>query len=199
MAMDIPGVKKDDVKVTVQGTTLKMLAERKRHDNSVVVSRYVQEFELDIKTADTQHVKATLVDGVLTVIVSKKDIKEIQQASCFEIKVENTDAPVQDDKKDESIRLTFDLPGVKVTDIKVSIAHGKLVLDAERKRREGAPIKLHRTITLDNRVVDTSQVQAFLADGVLNLFLGRKVAETVQTIPISTVEDATDAQNKEKV
>merc|ERR1712157_672908 len=193
-----PGVKKDDVKVTVQGTTLNVLAERKRHDDSVVVSRYVQEFELDNQTADTQHVKATLLDGVLTVMVPKKDIKEIQQASCFEVKVENTDAPVQDDKKDESIRLTFDLPGVKVTDIKVSTVDGELVLDAERKRREGAPIKLHRTITLDNRVVDTSRVQAFLADGVLTLFFGRKVAEAVQTIPISTVENATDA-HKEKV
>merc|ERR1712157_393423 len=194
-----PGVKKDDVKVTVQGTTLNVLAERKRHDDSVVVSRYVQEFELDNQTADTQHVKATLVHGVLTVMVPKKDIKEIQRASCFEVKVENTDAPVQDDKKDELIRLTFDLPGVKVTDIKVSIADGKLVLDAERKRREGAPIKLHRTITLDNRVVDTSRVQAFLADGVLTLFLGRKVAEAVQTIPISTIENATDDAHKEKV
>merc|ERR1712157_41127 len=188
-----PGVKKDDVKVTVQGTTLNVLAERKRHDDSVVVSRYVQEFELDNQTADTKHVKATLVDGVLTVIVPKKDIKEIQQASCLEVKVENTDAPGQDDKKDESIRLTFDLPGVKVTDIKVSIADGKLVLDAERKRREGAPIKLHRTITLDERAVDTGRVQAFLADGVLTLFLGRKVAEAVQTIPVSTIENATDA------
>merc|ERR1712157_640768 len=115
----------------VQGTTLKVLAERKRHDDSVVVSRYVQQFELDNQTADTHHIKATLVDGVLTVLVPKKDIKEIQQASCFEIKVENTDAPpVQDDKKDESIRLTFDLPGVKVTDTKVSIADGKLLLGA---------------------------------------------------------------------
>jgi len=178
--MDIPGVKEGDVNVTVQGTKLKVAAERKRDDN-VVVSQYLQEFELDNKTADTKHIQATLKDGVLTIMVPKKHIKESPQPSRFEVKVESTDAPVEDD----SIRLTFDFPGVKVADMKVSIDDGKLILDAERKRMEGSPIKFHRTMNLDCRVVDTDRVQAFLADGVLTLILGRKEAEPLQTIPIS--------------
>merc|ERR1712054_647982 len=109
----------------VQGTKLKVAAERKRDDN-VVVSQYLQEFELDNKTADTKHVQATLKDGVLTIMVPKRHIKESPQPSCFEVKVESTDAPVEDIEKDESIRLTFDFPGVKVADMKVSIDDGRL-------------------------------------------------------------------------
>merc|ERR1712176_372218 len=111
--MDIPGVKEGDVDVTVQGTKLKVVGERKR-DDKMVVSRYLQEFELDNKTADTQRVQAALIDGVLTVMVPKKHTKEIPQPSCFDVKVESTEAPVEDDEKDESIRLSFDLPGVKM-------------------------------------------------------------------------------------
>merc|ERR1712178_287945 len=110
-----------EVNVKVQGTKLKVAAERKRDDN-VVVSQYLQEFELDNKAADTKHVQATLKDGVLTIMVPKRHIKEIPQPSCFEVKVESTDALV----KDDSIRLTFDLPGVKVADMKVSIDVGSL-------------------------------------------------------------------------
>merc|ERR1711915_1065831 len=143
-------------------------------------------------TADTKHVQATLKDGVLTIMVPKRHTKESPQPSRFEVKVESTDAPVEDD----SIRLTFDLPGVKVADMKVSIDDGKLILDAERKRMEGSPIKFHRTMNLDCRVVDTDRVQAFLSDGVLTLILGRKEAEPLQTIPISTGEDVTDVHNE---
>merc|ERR1711879_34487 len=108
------------------------------------------------------------------------------------------DAPVEDDEKDESIRLTFDFPGVKVADMKVSITDEKLVLDAERKKSEGAPVKFHRTMVLDNRVVDTGRVQAFLSDGVLTLILARKKAEPIQTIPVSTVKNVAD-ESKDKV
>merc|ERR1712187_105960 len=115
-------------------------------------------------------------------------IKASPQPSRFEVKVESTDAPV----KDDSIRLKFDFPGVKVADMKVSIDDGKLILDAGRKRMEGSPIKFHRTMNLDCRAVDTDRVQAFLANGVLTLILGRKEAEPLQTIPISTGENVTD-------
>jgi len=196
--MDIPGVKEKDVNVTLQGTKLKVVAERKGDDN-VVVSLNAQEFELDHQTADTQHVQAILVNGVLTVTVPKKEMKEIAQAySSFEVKVESADAPVEDDENDESIRLTFDFPGVKGADMKVSITDEKLVLDAERKKSEGAPVKFHRTMVLDNRVVDTGRVQAFLWDGVLTLILARKKAEPIQTIPVSTVENVVD-ENKDKI
>merc|ERR1711915_211046 len=147
-------------------------------------------------TADTKHVQATLKDGVLTIMVPKRHTKESPQPSRFEVKVESTDAPVEDIEKDESIRLTFDFPGVKVADVKVFIDDGKLILDAERKRMEGSPIKFHRTMNLDCRVVDTDRVQAFLADGVLTLILCRKEAEPLQTIPISTGEDVTDVHNE---
>merc|ERR1712157_300060 len=98
-----------------------------------------------------------------TIMVPKKNIKEIPQSPCF--KVKSTDAPAEDDdEKDQSIRLTFDLPGVKVADMKVSISDEKLILEAERKKtRDGSPIKFHRTMTLDSRVVDTGLVQAFLS------------------------------------
>merc|ERR1712157_625894 len=94
--MDIPGVKEGDVNVTVQGTKLKVVAERKR-DSKTIVSRYLQEFELDNKTADTQNVQASLMDGVLTVMVPKKHIKEFPQHPCFDVKVEST-TPVEDDE-----------------------------------------------------------------------------------------------------
>merc|ERR1711870_171790 len=107
----------------------------------------------------------------LTIMVPKKHIKESPQPSRFE---------------------------VKVADMKVSIDDGKLILDAERKRMEGSPIKFYRTMNLDCRVVDTDRVQAFLADGVLTLILGRKEAEPLQTIPISIGENVTDV-HKDKI
>lgn len=82
--------------------------------------------------------------------------------------------------KGHAFVLTVDLPGVKESDVDVTLENQTLTLTAERKaqapegyavhRQERAPFRFSRSFTLPTRV-DPERVKAALDDGVLTLTL----------------------------
>ena len=85
--MDMPGVKKEDLEISVKENILSVYAERKRinktnvvdantennKNNEVVVSRYEQSFNISTKGIDVENIEANLNNGVLKITLPKKE------------------------------------------------------------------------------------------------------------------------------
>ena len=89
--MDMPGVRKEDLEIGIKENVLSIYAERKRvnkqkliessaensenkeNDNEVVVSKYEQSFNISTKGIDVENIEANLTDGVLKIVLPKKE------------------------------------------------------------------------------------------------------------------------------
>jgi len=68
LEIDLPGVRKEETKVNVEGTLLKVNAMRKRGENEV---HYEREFHLS-EEVDTSNIQASSENGVLTLTLQRK-------------------------------------------------------------------------------------------------------------------------------
>lgn len=89
MKVDLPGVKKDQVKVEVDGDRLTIRAERKeekeentkkRHLSEIAYGSYVRSFSVP-QAIDPNKIEAKFDDGVLTVTVPKAQANKAKQIS----------------------------------------------------------------------------------------------------------------------
>ena len=78
--MDMPGVKKEDLDIGIKENILSISAKRKKVKKSEngeskeeVVSSYEQSFNISIKGIDVENIEANLNNGVLKVILPKKE------------------------------------------------------------------------------------------------------------------------------
>ncbi|MBZ0234662.1 MAG: Hsp20/alpha crystallin family protein [Deltaproteobacteria bacterium] len=78
---DLPGVKRDDIEITVHGNRLQIAgrreAEKETSDENVYAfersfGQFARAFSLP-ENADTEHIKTELRDGVLTIVVPKTE------------------------------------------------------------------------------------------------------------------------------
>ena len=84
---DIPGLKKDDIDVTVDGNTLTISGEKKKanetkEDGSYRAERYYGKFSRSIEllsTVDTTKIEAKYKDGVLEVALPKSETARPKQ------------------------------------------------------------------------------------------------------------------------
>lgn len=89
LMLDLPGIKKDEIKIEVRDNTLFISGERtreKKSDGEVTrFERYFGRFERSLslpKSVDTENISANYLDGVLTL-----DIPKIAEASTKRIEV----------------------------------------------------------------------------------------------------------------
>ncbi len=68
LEIELPGVRKEDTKVNVEGTVLKVNASRKRGEDEV---RYEREFHLS-EEVDTANIQASSENGILTLTLQRK-------------------------------------------------------------------------------------------------------------------------------
>jgi HSP20 family protein len=68
LEIELPGVRKEDTKVNVEGTVLKVGATRKRGEDEV---HYEREFHLS-EEVDTANIQASSENGILTLILQRK-------------------------------------------------------------------------------------------------------------------------------
>jgi len=68
LEIELPGVRKEETKVNVEGMLLKVNAMRKRGENEV---HYEREFHLS-EEVDTSNIKASSENGILTLILQRK-------------------------------------------------------------------------------------------------------------------------------
>jgi HSP20 family protein len=94
LKFDLPGVKKEHIKVDVDGDLLTIRAERreekkqeskKKYLSEISYGSYVRSFTLP-EAIEEKNVDAKFVDGVLTVTVPKTEFKPEKQAKQIEVK-----------------------------------------------------------------------------------------------------------------
>lgn len=82
LELDLPGVKKENLSISVKEDTLTIIAEKKKVEQEgneengskeVVVSRFEESFTLNSKSIDLESIDAKLEDGILTVKLPKKE------------------------------------------------------------------------------------------------------------------------------
>jgi HSP20 family protein len=83
VSVDIPGVKKDEIKIDVQGNTLRLSGERKREAKDEGYyerssGRFSRSFTLP-ENVDASKIEAHFEDGVLRVVLPKTEVKGAQE------------------------------------------------------------------------------------------------------------------------
>ncbi|KAM5557080.1 heat shock 22 kDa protein, mitochondrial [Rosa sericea] len=86
LRLEMPGLGKDDVKVSVEKNTLVIRGEGGHVDGEEEPRRYSTGIQLPEKMFKTDGVKADMKNGVLTVVVPK--IKEEERSDVFHVRVE---------------------------------------------------------------------------------------------------------------
>mmetsp|Transcript_30467 Transcript_30467/g.46654 ORF Transcript_30467/g.46654 Transcript_30467/m.46654 type:complete len:203 (+) Transcript_30467:80-688(+) len=92
VTMDVPGVKPDDVDISVEENTLTLRAERKlESETSVFNSKFYKSFTIDPAT-DVSKINANLANGVLSVTVPKVKLEKI--VTKIPVSVNEADVPI---------------------------------------------------------------------------------------------------------
>lgn len=197
LSIDMPGVKSSDAHVEIlDGGRLKIQAERTKGE----VAKVNQQFAFDEDAIDASQMKASLVDGVLTISMPKKekvtpDSRDVPITLGYRQVVEGENAEAQ-----PKTILTLDVPGVNPKDLKVQFNHGKLVISAERRRGETTVSKTHRSFPVNTRKIDVTRLEAFLADGVLEVVGPEKEAAAPVSVAISSSrENVPTLQNASEI
>ncbi|KAI9160119.1 hypothetical protein LWI28_005235 [Acer negundo] len=87
LRVDMPGLGKEDVKISVEQNSLIIKGEgTKEGDDEESVNRYSSRIELPEMMFKTDEIKAEMKNGVLKVVVPK--VKEEERADVFHVKVE---------------------------------------------------------------------------------------------------------------
>ncbi|WP_157154336.1 Hsp20/alpha crystallin family protein [Brachyspira murdochii] len=91
--MDMPGVKKEDLEIGIKENILSISAKRKKmvkaengESKEEVVSSYEQSFNISTKGIDVENIQANLNNGVLIVVLPKKE--ELKYEKKIEVKGE---------------------------------------------------------------------------------------------------------------
>ena len=187
ISLDLPGVQSADAKIELLDNGIVQVdAERKTGKKR----KFHRQFAFDESSIDSTKVAAHLVNGVLSIVVPKKEPEK--PAEPMELKIQPGYAPqeVEDKDKDNTLIWTMDMPGVKLDDVRVVFHEGLLAVQGERRRGELTVSKFRRSFGVDAKKVDTSKLQAFLADGVLTVIAPKRVPVPPKTIPINATARA---------
>lgn len=177
LSTDLPGVKQADVKVHFKDAAIHIEAERKKGS---IVQSFRRKLAVDEDAIDLSNLRATLEDGILTIHVpQKKQSNDKKDGSDKEITGDKTVVvvPKEPPMQDVELNLEIDVPGIKHDDLKVVLAKDGTVLavSGERKchpgaiNKQGANNKVTEAYVLNRRKLDTSKLEAYLADGVLTI------------------------------
>jgi len=103
----------------------------------------------------------------------------------------NTSSTVYKDEK--SVTLSLDLPGVKISDIKILIVDkNTLLVSAERKSGDKVITNHSEQFFIDDRRFDTSNISAQLEDGVLTITIPTKAPRQAALV---TIESSSPPEN----
>jgi len=86
IAVDLPGVLREDIDIVFESGYLKVTGTRKmkkkqkkdeeEKEEEPTVWKLSRKFSLDDQTVDTDNILATLENGVLTILIPKKELEE---------------------------------------------------------------------------------------------------------------------------
>jgi HSP20 family molecular chaperone IbpA len=177
MSLDVPGVKSSDVKVEIREGILSIEAQRKSGDK--VVAKYAQHFVVN-DYLDESKMKANLSDGVLSLTIPKKE-----EAKPHAIPVLAEYPPEEKNEDATEVRMSLDVPGVCIKDVKLQFSDGKILLHAERTRGRVTGT-IEKEFYADAARIDPMSFKGYLMDGVLTIVGSRKANSEPKSITIST-------------
>jgi HSP20 family molecular chaperone IbpA len=196
LTVDLPGVKAADLKIEKSNGKLHIDAERTQ--GKVKHSKYVQSFAFDERITDFSKTNAVLQDGVLSMTIPKKE-REVPKPYSLTI---NTSEPStnQDDSKKKYAIFSLDLPGMKASDLKAEFTKECVLhLHGQRKDLHGKVMnEIERLLPLNEKVIDTTALEAVLQDGVLTIMAPCRTSSANRTIEVST-EPAAENSDKPQI
>ncbi|KAL7558404.1 hypothetical protein ACA910_003267 [Epithemia clementina (nom. ined.)] len=159
LSVDLPGVKEQNVDIKEHNFVLIIEALRKSGDTNVC--KFYRQFSLDKKSIQPEGIHASLSDGVLTVHIPKRP-----EPQTLDVTPTSSGPPAEDDFENVFFRL--DMPGVKLSDLKVQVKGDGILISAERKKGNSTS-SIKRMFTVDDTELDVAKAKAYLSDGVLTL------------------------------
>lgn len=99
---------------------------------------------------------------------------------------------------EDDIVFSMDLPGIKSSDAKVEILDGVLSVQAERKNGANGSTKYLQQFVLEDADVDSSKLQASLADGVLTVTVPKREEAKPVAIPVEAAYPPEKAEKDDK-
>mmetsp|Transcript_16235 Transcript_16235/g.24033 ORF Transcript_16235/g.24033 Transcript_16235/m.24033 type:complete len:258 (-) Transcript_16235:124-897(-) len=180
--MAIPGVKVQHVTVEETNGEIEITAIRMNATGDDVDQTYQDVLYLKPSTADMTKATGTLNHGVLKLEVPKRT------PPMLEVETETAVAPAPsaaEESSNQQFRVTFDLPGVPASQVRVKVfpEDHKLVVQGVRPRRSGddKDIFFRRIFEIPQYdTVDMSLTRSFLLDGVFTLVMPSS-ADTMAT------------------
>ena len=134
-------------------------------------------FEQGLEEPDTPAIE-TSKDGQL-VGVKGDDHKVLSSYRGANVYIEDTE---------DKYTISFDLPGVKIQDVKLQVKDSVLHVTAERKAGDKTVAKLAQHFALDENLVDPALLRASLTDGVLTITAPKKEEPAPVVVSIQTSE-----------
>ena len=174
-SLDLPGVRAGDTKVEIRNGVLHVEAERKRTNNRT--TKFQRNFTLtDITDAESDHLQASLEDGVLRIILPKKvpvpNGKEVEEETVTLIPVEAgypTTTTTNNNMTTTVVR-SLDLPGVSLSNVTLGIEkEGTTISVMATRRILDRESTIQKSFTIDTNKVDAATLKGYLADGVLTV------------------------------
>ena len=171
-SLDLPGVRACDTKVEIRNGVLQVEAERKRTNHRT--TKFQRSFALtDITDAESDHLQASLEDGVLRIILPKKvpvpNGKEEEEETVTLIPVE-AGYPTTNNNMTTTIVRSLDLPGVSLSNVTLGIEkEGTTISVMATRRILDRESTIQKSFTIDTNKVDAATLKGYLADGVLTV------------------------------
>lgn len=145
---------------------------------------------------DMSQLTAQLSDGVLTLTAppkAKPDPVEVTVTMGQEVEDDDNDKSDKridnDDKKTtRMMRRSIEIPGVKLSDLKVTLEEGTTV-HVRGTRRGKAPV--HKSFRIDTEKINSSEITASLSHGILTVQAPMLPCPQPQTLAIETVGPTT--------
>jgi HSP20 family protein len=86
-------------------------------------------------------------------------------------------------ENDKALAVVVELPGVKQSELDVTVEHQQLTVSGERTLRNGRRVRLVRRFRLTDRI-DKDSIEARLEGGLLSLTLPKRVSSQPRSISV---------------
>jgi HSP20 family molecular chaperone IbpA len=186
LSLDVPGVKQAEIKVTVDRNFLSIRGETKKNRRS-----FHKVVTVNPEETDLSQLTAVLSDhGVLTLTAppkAKPDPLQVTVKTTSNDEVDNNAAAATADERDDDneptmMRRSIEIPGVKPSDLQVTLEEGA-TLHVRGTRRGQA---FHKSFRIDADRFSTSELTAQLSHGILTVRAPTLPRPQPQTVEIET-------------
>eukprot|EP00540_Astrosyne_radiata_P014209 CAMPEP_0116857290 /NCGR_PEP_ID=MMETSP0418-20121206/20461_1 /TAXON_ID=1158023 /ORGANISM="Astrosyne radiata, Strain 13vi08-1A" /LENGTH=402 /DNA_ID=CAMNT_0004490937 /DNA_START=674 /DNA_END=1882 /DNA_ORIENTATION=- len=185
--IDIPGININDLQVNIKNQKLNISGQRKTTTTTGADRVYTiqKEYALDDTYLDTTGIQANLSDGVLVVIIPKKN-KQRPQPQFVHVTQDSHDSTDDGTAETNQVKFPVDIPGVKLEDLEVTIKEdGVLRIVGKRTIGNRKDCNVVHELSLDHNTLDLLQIKANLSEGVLLVSIPKKAVEPARRIEIS--------------